>query len=146
MTPEFQRPKWEIDKRLESLIGENIRVRASAFCPPRWNGEAGVWIEAENFILPDNSSVDGETFYLEGKLLSFERQVSIVSVCLDRPDSEDTARGRMVYRGQSSVILPGPALVKLRQDHFVERIATDPRSYWNQLKDSGPQLTLPFEE
>lgn len=146
MTPEFQRPKWEIDNRLQALVGENIRVKATAFCLPHWNGEAGHWIDAANFILPDNISVDKDTFYLEGKLLSFLRQVAVVSVTLGPPDIANTANGRIVYRGQSSVILPGPALVKLHQHHFVERIGTDPRLYWNQLRDKGPQLTFPFEE
>lgn len=146
MSLELQRPKWEIDKRLEALTGENIRVRAAAFCPPRWTGKSSQLIEARAFILPDNSAMDGDALYLEGRLLSFRREIGVVFVSLDRPDADATANGRVLFRGSGAVILPGPATVRLHTDLFIERIAADTRLYWSHLLATEPQINLPFDD
>lgn len=147
MSAEIHRPQWEIDKRLESLLDKNIRVRAHAFCPPHWNGEMSQVIEASALLLPDNTTVGDGELYLEGRLLAFRREVAIVFVFLGRPDAAgDTANGRMVYRGKAAIILPGPATVQLHQDQFIEMIPTDGRLYWSHLGATGPQFNLPLDD
>ena len=78
----IHRPEWEIDKRLKLLMGENIRVRAAAFCPPNWNGEPARSIPASNLILPDNTTVHRDELYFEGKLLAHRQEVALVFVVL----------------------------------------------------------------
>jgi hypothetical protein len=139
-----QRPEWEIDKRLKTLIGENVRVQASSFWPGAERNGAPP-IKAKALRLPDNTTLDGPLF-LEGKLLSFRREIGVVFVTLDRPALEgDTANGRVLFRGQAAVIIQGPATVLLDASHFVEKIPNDPKLYWNHLTASGSQFDLPLD-
>lgn len=141
-----QRPEWEIDKRLKALIGENVRVRAAAFCPPKWNGELMHVIPAADFVLPDNSTVHRDELYFEGKLLAYQRNVAVVFAMLDRLTLEgETANGRVLYRGRQAVILQAPATIQLHSEHFVERLPTDFSFYWNHLTAAGPQFEFPLE-
>jgi hypothetical protein len=146
MSIETHRPKWEIDKRLEALLGENIRVRAHAFCPPNWDGEPTHVIEASALILPDNTAVDRDEIYFEGKLLGFRREIAVVFVSIGKPDADSTANGRVAFRGRGAVILPGPATVQLHQEHFIERIPTDSIFYWSHLGSTGAQFNLPLDD
>jgi hypothetical protein len=143
---EIHRPKWEIDKRLEALLGENIRLRTHAFCPPNWNGEPARLIQASGLLLPDNTTVDKDELYFEGRLLCFRREVGVVFVSIDRPDAGNTANGRVIFRGRGAVILPGPATVQLHQEHFIEPIPADSRLYWSHLGATGPQFNLPLHD
>ena len=62
-----QRRVWEIDKRLEALVGCAVRVRAEVVMPKRWNGESLPHaIGQKNLILPDGTSVDRDPIYVEG--------------------------------------------------------------------------------
>jgi hypothetical protein len=142
----IQRPEWEIDKRLKLLVGENIRVRAAAFCPPNWNGESGKVIRAANLALPDNSTVHKDELYFEGKLLSHRREVALVFVALDRLTLDgEAANGRVLYRGRQAVVLQAPATVQLHSEHFVEKLPGDFKFYWNHLTVNGPQFELPLD-
>ena len=147
MSPEIHRPRWEIDKRVHALIGENVRVKANAFSPPHLSGGPASRIEASSLVLPDNSTVDNDDLFFEGKLLAFRREVAVVIVLLGRPViSGDSANGRVLYRGKTAVILPGPATVELHRDHFIDKIPSESRLYWAHLRTSGPQFNLPFED
>jgi hypothetical protein len=140
------RPEWEIDKRLKRLLGENVRVRAQAFCPPKWNGEPEKVIQASSLVLPDNTAVQKDELYFEGNLLAYRREVALVFVELGRLTLQgETANGRVLYRGRPAVILQAPAAVQLHADHFVEKIPKDFQFYWNHLILSGRQFELPLD-
>ena len=140
------RPEWQIDKRLNLLIGENIRVRVSAFCPPKWNGEPANVIQAANLMLPDNSMVHRDELYFEGKLLSYRRDVAFVFLALDQSAfAGEGANGRVLYRGRQAVILHGPATVQLHPDHFIEKLPSDSSFYWDHLRIVGPQFEFSFK-
>ncbi len=141
-----QRPEWEIDRLLKLLVGENVRVRAAAFCPPNWNGEPGQVIRAASLVLPDNSTVHKDELYFEGKLLAHRREVALVFVVLDRLTlNGETANGRVLYRGRQAVVLQAPATVQLHFEHFVEKLPNDFKFYWSHLIVSGPQFEFPFD-
>jgi hypothetical protein len=141
-----QRPEWEIDRRLKALIGENVRVRVAAFCPPKWNGEPMHVMPAADFVLPDNSTVHRDELYFEGKLLAYERNVAVVFAMLDRLTLEgEKANGRVLYRGRQAVVLQAPATVQLHPEHFVEKLPADFTFYWSHLTISGSQFELPFD-
>ncbi len=140
------RPDWKIDQQLKLLLGQNIRVRADAFTTPLWNGQPGHMIPAASLILPDNSTVHHDELFIEGKLLTFQRDVAIVSVVLERLAFDgETANGRVLLRGRQAVILQGPARVQLASDHFIEKLPTDFRFYWSHLGSSSPQFEFIFE-
>jgi hypothetical protein len=140
-----QRPEWEIDKRLKALIGENVRVRVAAFCPPKWNGEPMHVIPAADFVLPDNSAVHKDELYFEGRLLAYQRNVAMVFAVLDSLTLEgETANGRVLYRGRQVVVLQAPATVQLHPEHLVERLPEDFKFYWNHLT-ARQQFDLPLD-
>jgi hypothetical protein len=140
-----QRRVWDIDKRLESLMGCAIRVRAEQVLPQGSNGQPlGPPIGFQNFILPDGSMIDGEPLLVEGVLRTFRRSIAMVRVELDPPSMAGTAEGRVLFRGAPAVILRGPAIVLLHSSHLVERLPGDEQAYWNHLLAADPQLRLPL--
>ena len=140
----LHRPEWEIDKRLQSLLGENVRVAAESFSPLRWNGEAlPEMIRSADIILPDNSQPAGLPVLFEGKLQQFERRVGVVYVRLNSPSvSHESAQGWIHFRGRNAVILSGPATVKLAFPHVIERVPANEINYWNDLRFPQVQLEL----
>jgi hypothetical protein len=141
-----QRRVWEIDKRLEALIGCAVRVRAELVMPKRWNGESLPHvIDLKNLILPDGTSADRDPIYVEGILKEFRRNIAVVCVDLDRPLIEGGAEGRISFRGVTAVILRGPATVRLGHPYFVEKIPADAKSYWAHLRSTNPQFELGFD-
>ncbi|SRR6266511_2478090 len=138
-----QRPKWQIDEILESLVAEEIRVSAARFSPNSRDGQVEPWIEAENLILPDNSRVDGLPVYFEGKLNRFMRTVGVVYVMLDAlAHTERSSEGIAHFRGSTAVILRGPATVQLAWPFSVERLPRDSANYWNDLRVPCAQFVL----
>ena len=91
-----QRGVWEIDKRLASLKGCPVRVRAELVLPKGSHGQTLTKpIEGSNLILPDGTRVDGAPIYVEGVLTEFRRSVAIVWVELDCLPMEGTVDGRI---------------------------------------------------
>lgn len=112
----MQRRKWAIDRLLEGLVGEQVRVAAEAFVPPSTNG--GSWprmIPVTDLILPDNSTPGGLPVFFEGRLEAFERHIGVVDVILSAPTnrSGNVADGATAFRSTTAVLLPGPARVRL---------------------------------
>lgn len=138
----IQRPKWDIDRRLEESVGHHVRVAAAAFAPPRSNGEP--WpapIPVADLILPDNSMVGSLPVYFEGRLEAFERRIGVVDVLLGAPPSgEASSEGIIRFRGIVAVVLPGPAVVRLAFPFRVERLPTGDDNYWRDLQVPRAQL------
>lgn len=148
MTPELvQRPQWEIDKVLEALIGQNIRVAARSFTPTRPQ-EAGPiqFALVRHLYLPDNSQPGSLPVYFEGVLRQFERRVAVVYVCLgSRTTSERVPDGPIHFRGKIAVIVQGPALIELAYPFRIERLPGDAVNYWADLRFPTAQFRLPFD-
>ena len=142
----IRRQKWAIDRALDGLISADIRVAAKAFSPTRWTGEeAARLLPVRQLILPDNSQPDGLPVFFEGRLRQFERQIGVVFAWLDPPTTqEETAEGVVCFRGQTTVIVRGPALVELAFPFQVERLPTDSENYWRDLRLPRAQFELPF--
>ncbi len=141
-----QRPKWSIDRVLERLVGQDVRVAAEAFAPPNSNhGYSGGLICVRGLMLPDNSQPAGLPVFFEGRLCHFERHIGVVFVWLDAPASLETAsEGSVFFRGQTAVILRGPAVVELTFPFQVEKLPVDPRNYWQDLRVPRAQFEFPF--
>ena len=141
-----QRPKWEIDRILESLIGSDVRVAAEAFSPTRWTGEGlPRLMPVRDLFLPDSSQPDGLPVFFEGRLRNFERTIGVVVVCLDSPTTPDPAsEGTNLFRAATAVILRGPAVVQLAFPFHVERLPTDAENYWRDLRAPRAQFEFPL--
>jgi len=141
-----QRPKWEIDRILERLIGQNVRVEAKAFAPTRWNGEImPPLLAVRDLVLPDNSRPDGLPVFFEGRLQQFQRNVGVVMVYLDASGPPDSANeGPLLFRGSTAVLLRGPAAVQLAYPFHVERLPADDDNYWRDLRLPRAQFEFPF--
>ena len=141
-----QRGVWEIDKRLASLKGCPVRVRAELVLPKGWHGKALTKpIDGANLILPDGTRVDRDPIFVEGVLTEFKRSIAIMVVELDRLPMEGTADGRIHFRGATAVFLRGPATVQLARPFVVERLPDFLQTYWNQLRLVDSQLELNLE-
>ncbi|MCI0541409.1 MAG: hypothetical protein L0Z50_39930 [Verrucomicrobiales bacterium] len=142
MTPdELQRPRWDIDEKLQSLIGANVRVAVESFSTTRWNGDLTDLISTGDFILQDNTSAAGLPFFAEGRLAEFVRYIAVIYVRLDPLSySEQSGEGVLAFRGETAVILKGPATVRLAFPHFVERLPHDPDNYWRDLQMPNAQF------
>ena len=143
----IQRPKWAIDRLLEGLIGEQVRVAAEAFTPPRANGEP--WprmIPVTDLILPDNSTPGGLPVFFEGRLEAFERRIGVVDVILSGPVRRGASAtdGQTAFRGATAVVLSGPARVRLAYPFVVERLPADEANYWRDLRGPRAQLEFPW--
>ena len=141
----MKRPEWEIDRVLAALVGEEVRVGASGFAPPKSNGEWQRCIPVDKLILPDNTSASGLPVHFEGRLSRFVREIGVVSVVLDAPaNPEKSVEGLICFRGATAVILRGPAVVELSFPFRVEKLPRDVANYWNDLKFPRVQFTLPI--
>src|SRR5437867_10873109 len=142
----IHRPRWEIDTILEGLVGEDVRVAAAAFAPPMPNGKSrGSFIPANKLILPDNSSAEGLPVYFEGRLWMFARQIGVVHALLGPPVNPDkSVDGIICFRGNTAVILRGPATVELAFPFKIERLPRDGGNYWNDLQFPNAQFILPI--
>ena len=140
------RPQWDVDRMLERLRGENVRVAAKSFAPPAHPGIAPLrFIPVRDLFLPDNSQPAGRPVFFEGRLVEFERQIGVVWVRLDAPRAVETApEGEVCFRGQAAVILRGPAVVELAAPFHVERLPTAPENYWRDLRGPRAQFELPY--
>jgi hypothetical protein len=143
----MQRPKWDVDRQLEGFLGEQVRVAAESFTPPRANGE--LWprlIPVADLILPDNSSAGALPVYFEGRLEAFERRIGVVDVILSALTglSESASEGITAFRGSTAVVLPGPARVRLAFPFLVERLPADDENYWRDLRGPRAQLEFPW--
>lgn len=134
------RPKWEIDRQLDSFIGARVRVAAESFC---LSGRAQT-ISAQNLVLPDNSPAAGLHLWFEGTLADYRRRIGVVYVTLDPTQMLDTAQGMIHFRGESAVILQGPASVRLAVPFRVERLPHDSTNYWIDLRHVGAQFNFDF--
>ena len=141
-----QRPEWAIDHVLDRLMSADIRVAAKSFSPRRGTGEdPSRLIPVRHLILPDNSQPDGLPVFFEGCLRQYERHIGVVLAWLDPPTPQDgTAEGVVCFRGQTVVIVRGPALVELAFPFQVERLPADPENYWRDLRLPRAQFELPF--
>ena len=138
------RPKWEIDRALEVLLGCDIRVAAQAFCPAGGTGPQQ-FRPVRSLFLPDNSQPDSLPVFFEGRLRQFERSVGVVTVWLDAKNGSVSAGdGRILFRGYLAVLLQGPAVVQLAAPFCVERLPTDADNYWRDLQTPRVQFELPL--
>ena len=142
----IHRPKWEIDKALDRLIGAEVRVAAEAFTPARWNGKLpGALIPVRELILPDNRQAGSLPVYFEGRLQLANRSIGVVYVGIDAPASlEESAEGVVYFRGGMAVILRGPAVVQLAFPFRIEKLPSAPCNYWRDLHFPRVQFELPF--
>ena len=144
--PLNHRPPWEVDRRLERLRGENVRVAAKSFSPSPCHGHAPLrFLPVRDLYLPDNSQPAGRPVFFEGRLLEFERQIGVVFVQLDAPTAcAASAQGAVLFRGQAAVILRGPAVVELAFPFQIERLPSDSDNYWRDLRLPRAQFEFPF--
>ena len=144
--PLNHRPPWEVDRRLERLRGENVRVAAKYFSPSPRHGHAPLrLLPVRDLYLPDNSLPAGRPVFFEGRLLEFERQIGVVSVQLDAPTAfAASAQGAVLFRGQAAVILRGPAVLELAFPFHIERLPSDPDNYWRDLRLPRAQFEFSF--
>jgi len=140
------RPQWEIDRTLERLRGEDVRVVAKSFSPLPRNGETPLrFLPVRDLYLPDNSQPAGRPVFFEGRLREFERQIGVVFVRLEAPASvAASAEGPVLFRGQAAVILRGPAVLELAFPLHIERLPSDSDNYWRDLRLPRAQFEFPF--
>lgn len=141
-----RRPQWEIDKVLDGLIGEDIRVAARSFAPAARSGQKPrPFIPVHDLILPDNSQPASTPVFFEGRLRQFKRRIGVVFVSLDSATSQERASdGLLCFRGKTAVILRGPAVVELAFPFRVERLPADAHNYWRDLRIPHAQFEFPF--
>jgi hypothetical protein len=139
-----QRPLWQIDRLLSSLVGCEVRVAARAFAPGcPGDGRRLRFMSVADLFLPDNSQPGRAPVYFEGMLRSFERRVGVVLVVLEAPSPRALApKVWVVLRGESAVILHGPAVVELAPRFRVEPLPPEPRNYWRDLQIPSAQFEL----
>lgn len=142
----IQRPKWAVDLLIERLVGEQVRVAAESFTPPRSTGQP--WpgpVPVADLILPDNSSAGTLPVYFEGRLESFERRIGVIDVTLAVPTDHGSAtQGIMAFRGTAAVVLPGPARVRLAFPFQIEKLPADEANYWRDLRAPCAQMEFPW--
>ena len=138
------RRPWDIDRRLEPMVGRDVRVAVHAFSPVPWNGEAvPVLSPVRDLILPDNTRAGVLSVFFEGRLCRFERRIGVVFVALDAPTSaEASTEGIVSLRGRPVVIVRGPATVSLAFPFRVEAVPVDPENYWEDLRVPTAQFRL----
>lgn len=137
MEPETkQRPRWEIDRLLGRLVGEDVRVAARSFAPYRATIARPIrFMPVGDLFLPDNSQPRGVPVFFEGRLDQYERHVGVIHAHLEAPAlSETAADGLVSFRGNLAVILRGPAMVELSFPFQVERLPADGENYWRDLR------------
>jgi len=141
-----QRPQWAIDRRLDSLIGADVRVAARAFSPVPWTGRKPPrMLPVRDLFLPDNSQPAGRPVFFEGRLRHFERQIGVVLLGMAAPASPNwTTEGHVFFRGTTVVILRGPAVVELAFPFHVEQLPGDAENYWRDLWMPSVQFVFPF--
>ncbi len=147
MGPELTpKPKWQIDRILDALVGEDVRVAAKAFSPIYWTGQVlPPLMPVCDLFLPDNSQPSVLPVYFEGNLQRFVREIGVVFVCIDSPASPDTAAdGLMLFRGKTAALLRGPAVVELASPFLVEKLPSDSLNYWRDLRIPRAQFEFPF--
>ena len=110
-----QRPQWGVDRRLDDLIGQDLRVAAKSLAPASSDGNASLrFIPVRDLYLPDNRQPAGRPVFVEGRLQAYERQISVVVVRLAAPAwVADSPEGTVFFRGKAAVILRGPAVLEL---------------------------------
>jgi len=142
----IQRPKWQIDERLERLISADVRVAAAAFSTAGWDGRIPkAFIPVGQLILPNNRAAADLPVFFEGKLQQFVRRIGVVYVWLEQPESSEGSVDGMVYfRGRTAAILRGPAIVQLAFPFQVETLPSDPCNYWRDLHFPRVQFELPL--
>lgn len=146
MTETTTRPVWEIERILQSCVGAHIRVGAHAFAPIGDNPQMpSRLIPTNRLILPDNTDIDGQPVYFEGRLEQFTRRIGVVHVQLAAPDCPG-AQGMVLFRERSAVILPGPAIVQLAFPFHVERLPSGEDNYWRDLRLPQAQFHLPLHD
>jgi hypothetical protein len=142
-----ERRTWQIDGRLQALLGCPVRVAAESLFPSALRGEVFKHlITPKNFILPDGTTAEPGYIYVEGVLRDFRRHVALVFVELDALPFEGSAEGRVIFRGTPAVILRGPATVQLDESAFVERVPADANAYWAHLLSTHPQMDFSFSD
>ena len=146
MNENTEKPTWEIDRVLQSLVGAQIRVGAEAFAPFAQGRVIQEHLTpASQLILPDNTPVDGQPVFFEGRLEQFNRQIGLVRVQLG-PAERFGAQGMILFRERSVVILPGPAVVQLSVPFHIERLPTGEENYWRDLRLPCAQLLFNFQD
>ena len=147
MTEPPARPRWNIDRRLQSLVGRDVRVAAECFAPVRWNGEVlPHFVPVRDLILPDQSQPRGLPVFFEGCLRQFERRIAVVYVGLEAcRTTERPAEGILAFRGRAAVILHGPATVVLAFPFRVEPLPSEAYNYWEDLRLPTAQFRLSFD-
>jgi len=143
----IQRLRWEIDRTLDGLMDQDIRVAAKAVSPPPRNGHGCLtFIPVGKLFLPDNSLAGSLPVFFEGRLVRFERRIGVVTVDLDSPALPDGSNeGTAIFRGKLAVILHGPALVELAFPFQVEPLPDDADNYWRDLRAPRAQFEFTFE-
>jgi hypothetical protein len=147
-TEPMQRPKWDVDRRLEANVGQDVRVAAAAFRLINHLGAPGPrWISIKELILPDNREVADLPVFFEGKLESFIREAAIVTDQLGNPRCpRSPANGTVHFRGGCAAVLQGPAQVQLAYPFSVEKLPSDSDNYWEDLRRPMAQFAFSFAE
>ena len=140
------KPTWEIDRVLQNLVGAQIRVGAETFAPfAQGRSVQERLTPASQLILPNNTPVDGQPVFFEGRLDQFSRQIGLVRVQLG-PAEGFGAQGMILFRGRGAVILPGPVVVQLSVPFHVERLPLGEGNYWRDLRLPCAQLLFNFPD
>ena len=146
MNENTAKPTWKIDLDLRSLVGAQIRVGAEAFAPlAQGRAIQERLTPVRQLILADNTAVDGQPVFFEGRLDQFSRQIGLVRVQLG-PSERFGAHGMILFRERSVVILPGPAVVQLSVPFHIERLPTGEENYWRDLRVPCAQLLFDFKD
>jgi hypothetical protein len=142
----IHKPKWEIERILEGLLGQGVRVAAESFSPARWNYQSPApFIPSCELILPDNSRAGCLPVYFEGRLQQFIREIGVFYVQLESAAPFNNAiEGIVPFRGKMAVILRGAATVRLAFPFQVEKLPVDAENYWRDLQIPRVQFKLPL--
>lgn len=138
------RPEWDIDRRLRSLLGEQVRVFADAFSlESRHSGTP--LRDTRSLVLPDGSRAEGDKVFFEGKLEDFWRMAGVVFVQLGNREIDDPApESRVNFRARVALIVAGPAVMRLGYPFQIERLPHSSQNYWADLRVPNVQFCFPF--
>lgn len=147
-TKSTEKTEWDIDRKLDRLVGEEVRVAVDGFCP--FNGcgcDPKRWISADSLLLPDNSPTTGLLVLFEGHLIEFHRHIGVVHLQVETVSTPNRAsEGIVRFRGRRAAVLHGRALVRMTFPFFIERLPSHHEDYWRDFNRRGAQFELPLLE
>jgi hypothetical protein len=131
----------EIESKLVSLIGAQVRIQARRFSP-----DGRIFTFSKDLVFPNGLRADNVPVFFEGELTSFERRIGVfIAVLGTQSLSSSAGDGLLTLRGKLSAIIAGPAIVELEYPFHVERIPSNAVNYWGDIRLPAFQFELCLE-